>query len=179
MYFIPGALINILTFPGVICHEIAHKFFCDITNVPVYKVCYFDLKNSGGHVIHGEPKDLKSAVLISIGPLLINTVLCSLIGSVAIIPFEILNIGLLEPSLSFLLWVSISLGMHAFPSNTDMQSLQSFIKRKESNKWLLLVATLFCYLFKIANYLRFCWFDLLYAILIASLGPNLLIEFLK
>ena len=52
---IPGPIIALLTFPGVIVHEFAHKLFCDIFNVPVYYVNYFKrlvcyLVKSGGEV---------------------------------------------------------------------------------------------------------------------------------
>lgn len=41
---IPGFLISIATFPGVIVHEAAHQLFCRLTKVAVLDVCYFRLK---------------------------------------------------------------------------------------------------------------------------------------
>ncbi len=78
MFFIPGWLLALVTFPGVIVHEIAHRFFCDVTDTPVYEVAYFRPgQNPAGYVIHGPAKNLRAGLLISAGPLLINTVLCS------------------------------------------------------------------------------------------------------
>ena len=34
-------LTSLLTFPGVVSHEFAHKFFCDLFEIKVRKVCYF------------------------------------------------------------------------------------------------------------------------------------------
>lgn len=33
---IPGFLISLVTFPGVMVHELAHLVFCKLTNTPVY-----------------------------------------------------------------------------------------------------------------------------------------------
>lgn len=45
MIIIPGFLISLLTFPGVMVHEFAHQLFCRIMRVPVYDVVYFQAKN--------------------------------------------------------------------------------------------------------------------------------------
>lgn len=41
MLFIPGVIISIITFPGVIVHELAHQIFCYLMKIPVYEVKYF------------------------------------------------------------------------------------------------------------------------------------------
>ncbi|AVP88013.1 hypothetical protein phytr_10860 [Candidatus Phycorickettsia trachydisci] len=68
--------------------------------------------------------------------------------------------------------------MHALPSNKDIQNLKIFIKKKEPNKYLAFIITVFCYFFKIINYLRFFGLDFVYAILIFSVGHNLLTNYL-
>src|SRR5579864_5151355 len=122
MFFIPGWLIAILTFPGIICHEIAHRFFCDIAGVPVYEICYFRVGNPAGYVQHGPARNLKSAFLISIGPLIINTLLCSLITFAAVIPIFILNATDTGGASILLRWVGFSIGMHAFPRSEEHTS---------------------------------------------------------
>ena len=53
---IPGWLISLVTFPGVVVHEAAHRFFCDVTDTPVYEVSYFRPRGKpAGYVIHGRP----------------------------------------------------------------------------------------------------------------------------
>ena len=58
MFFIPGQLISLLTFPGVIVHEWAHKLYCNWTGVLVHKVVYFQFANPAGYVLHSEPKNI-------------------------------------------------------------------------------------------------------------------------
>ena len=41
MIIIPGWLIGLVTFPGVIVHEAAHLFFCKLRRVAVFDVCFF------------------------------------------------------------------------------------------------------------------------------------------
>jgi hypothetical protein len=40
---IPGFIISLLTFPGVIVHEWAHKIACNLFDVAVFRVVYFKL----------------------------------------------------------------------------------------------------------------------------------------
>ena len=46
MMIIPGFIISILTFPGVIVHELAHQICCYICGIKVYEVKYFQFKKS-------------------------------------------------------------------------------------------------------------------------------------
>lgn len=73
--FIPGIIISIITFPGVIVHELAHQLFCRWFKIPVFEVCYFRFENPIGYVIHEPAKKGYQTILISIGPFIINTIL--------------------------------------------------------------------------------------------------------
>ena len=77
-------VISLLTFPGIIIHELAHSIFCNITQVQVYKVCYFRLGNPSGFVIHEPADSYWKALLIDIAPFLINTLTSLLIFAIAI-----------------------------------------------------------------------------------------------
>ena len=172
MFLIPGPLISILTFPGVIVHEISHRFFADIARVPVYEVCYFKFGNPSGYVIHGSTKTLKQSFLISVGPLIINSILCMLLTFAAIYPIVILNCETYNPLFIFLLWVGISIGMHAFPSNQDAQVFVKSVKDHKGKSLLWIISATFSFIIKIANLLRILWFDLFYAIIISVLLPK-------
>ena len=67
MFMIPGFLVALVTFPGIICHEIAHKFFCDIAGVPVYAAAVipiFILTAAGFEkIIADGPRRFDAAVL--------------------------------------------------------------------------------------------------------------------
>ncbi|HSI19038.1 MAG TPA: hypothetical protein VK980_14790 [Sphingomonas sp.] len=172
MFFIPGWLIELLTFPGVIVHEIGHRIFCHLTGVPVYQVRYYKFWGKpSGFVIHGPAPSLKAALLIAIGPLILNTLLCSLLTFSAVVPLFILR----DSSTAFpdilLMWFGVSAGMHAFPSNHDMEGFTDFLLEAGHGDALVMVAQAFALLFKIANFLRVVWFDAIYAVLVAAFLP--------
>lgn len=171
MFFIPGWLISILTFPGVIAHEIGHRIFADLAKVPVYKACYFRVGNPAGYVIHAPIHGLKKSFLISVGPLLVNTLLCMMITFSAVFPFFILKAQQSNPVFAFLMWVGISIGMHAFPSNDDMENFVHEVKESKHGGLLLVFAKLFAGFFWLANKLRFFWFDFFYAVGISMILP--------
>lgn len=171
---IPGFIISLLTFPGVIVHEFAHRFFRDVAKVPVYKVCYFRLGNLAGFVIHEPVKKLRSAPPISIGPLIINTFLCALLTFSAILPIFILKEQKYSGIFLILLWIGISIGMHAFPSDEDMKSFAETVKDTKGLGILLILAIFFSILLRIANALRVVWFDAIYAIAVSLLLPWLI-----
>jgi len=171
MLIIPGWLIAIVTFPGVIAHEIVHRLFADWAKVPVYKVCYFRVGNPVGYVIHGPVSSLKSSFLISVGPLIVNTLLCAIITFSAVFPIYILDAEQYSLVFPLLIWVGFSLGMNAFPSNDDMESLVNNIKSTKQGGILLLVVKLFAGLLRLANALRVIWFDAIYALGVTMLLP--------
>src|SRR5579862_7910264 len=107
---IPGFLIAILTFPGVIVHEFAHLLFCKLTGTPVLKVCYFRIGNPAGYVIHGQPPSVWKHILIGIGPFFVNT-LIGLVMGIAAMPMHIDTDHLdnLSPLGAILLWLAVSI----------------------------------------------------------------------
>jgi hypothetical protein len=175
VFIIPGWLIALFTFPGVVCHEMAHRFFCDSARVPVYAVSYIRVGNPAGYVVHGPVKNLKDAFLISIGPLIVNTAMCSLISFAAVVPIAILEVA--DPSITsvVLMWVGVSMGMHAFPSNTDMDNFSAIVQNTGNRGFPHFVGKFFSGLFAVANALRFFWFDAIYALLVALLLPLLML----
>ena len=118
---IPGELIALLTFPGVIIHEAAHMLFCKWGRVAVLDVCFFRFGNPAGYVIHEEPRNFHTAFLISVGPFIVNSLLCILLCFPAFVPVRIFDRA--DPISYFLLWLGLSIGMHAFPSTQDAKVL--------------------------------------------------------
>jgi hypothetical protein len=173
MFFIPGFVIAILTFPGVMVHEAAHRLFCDLAGVPVYEVCYFRIGNPSGYVVHGPTKSLRASFLITIGPLIVNTLLCAAIcfGPIIAVSLEVADV----PGVFVLLgWLGISIGMHAFPSPQDAANFSAVV-RASGRGFLHVVARVFQALVWLAHLLRFFWFDLIYAVVIAGLAPALIV----
>jgi len=161
-----GWLIAILTFPGIIVHEWAHKFFCDRANVPVYKTCYFRLGNPAGFVIHGSVDSYGKAFLIDIAPFVINTSIAFLIFLVAVNA---------SPGIAayLLYWLGISIAMHSFPSSGDADNLWGYSKIAWKSNPLALSGFPIVGLIKLAKMLSAIWFDLLYAIALLLLAAFL------
>lgn len=155
---IPGEVIALLTFPGVIIHELAHKIFCEITGVRVYEVCYFRLGNPAGYVRHEPVRGYNQAFLIHVAPFLLNSILAFVIFLFAL---HVIPEGYFQ---CFLGWLGISIAMHSFPSNEDANNLWSYSKRAWKEAPLALLGFPIVVLIKIANVLSIVWFDLLYAI---------------
>src|SRR3954452_13425533 len=103
---VPRSLVALVTFPGVIVHEIAHQFFCRITDTAVLKVCYFRLGNPSGYVVHEWPRSPGRHLLISIAPFFVNTILGALIAAPATIATGFTNP---DPLNLFLMWLGISI----------------------------------------------------------------------
>ena len=175
MFFMPGWLIALATFPGVIVHEIAHRFFCDVTDTPVYEVAYFRPgQNPAGYVVHGQPRSVKAGLLISAGPLLINTVLCAVLTFTVAYELIVLDSGLHDPVLIVLAWLGYSIGMHAFPSRQDAASFTAQVHAARGHGVVLLAARAASALITLANALRVIWFDAIYAVAVSLALPALL-----
>jgi hypothetical protein len=150
-------LIALVTFPGIILHEWAHKFFCDRTRVPVYKTCYFRLGNPAGYVIHGPIYSYGKAFLITTAPFLVNTVIALILFFIAVIIPSVLITCLL-------CWLGISIAMHSFPSSEDADSLWHYSKKAWWRNPLAIFGFPVVGLIKLAGKLSAIWFDLLYSV---------------
>lgn len=156
--FIPGWLISMLTFPGIIIHEWAHKKICDWSGVKIKKVVYFRFGNPAGYVIHEEPKEYKQTFWISVGPLIINSIITIFLGIFASSLDSSSNLYL------FVLWLAISIGMHSFPSDHDAKNVLEESRRLKEKSKIHYLAYPFFALIWLANKLSFFWLDVIYAI---------------
>jgi hypothetical protein len=178
MFFIPGFIISIATFPGVIVHELGHLLFCRLRGVPVFAVKFFspDIKTSG-YVIHAKPESFSSTFLICVGPLLLNTLLCLLICLPVAIPYRLFGDRSLVTY--FYLWLGISIGMHAFPSTKDASNLwEEARSAANKGKFLTIVSMPVVGLIYLANLLSFFWFDAIYGFAVGVLLPQFLVKLL-
>lgn len=171
--FIPGEIISVVTFPGIIVHEFAHMFFCKLRKVAVFDACYFRVGNPAGYVVHENTTNFTTTFLISMGPFFVNTLLCLLICLPAYMPMSFFNLD--NPLSYFLMWLGVSIGMHAIPSDQDASNVyeQAKVKIKDKNLLALLSFPLvgMIYLF---NILRIVWVDLFYGIAIGVWVPKLI-----
>ena len=161
MFFIPGQLISILSFPGVIVHEFAHVLFCKLRNVAIFDVCYFRVGDPSGFVIHEATPNFTTTFLVSMGPFFVNTLLCLFICLPAYMPVKFFDLN--HPLSYFLIWLGVSIGMHAIPSNQDASNVYEQAKEQVKH-WNILAIISFPLVFMIFifNILRFFWIDLIY-----------------
>jgi hypothetical protein len=175
MIIIPGFLIAWATFPGVIVHEAAHMLFCKLRRVAIFDVCFFRFGNPCGYVLHEAVDNFTTAWLICMGPFFINSLLCVSICFPAYLPIRVFQVE--EPLSYFLLWLGISIGMHAFPSTHDATVLfQQAKKAAKSFHPLAILSFPLVLLIIVANAGRIVWADYLYGFFIGLGLPALFIE---
>jgi hypothetical protein len=175
MIFIPGFLIALVTFPGVIVHEAAHQFFCKRNGLGVLEVCYFRIGNPAGYVIHETTAAFRPMWMVAMGPFFVNTTLCVLFCSAAFIPIGMLGVD--DPLAILFMWLGISIGMHAIPSGQDMQGIWRLMPSEaRARNPLALVSYPIVALVFLFNLLRIFWADAIYAVLIGVAAPWLLFK---
>lgn len=170
---IPGLLISILTFPGVIVHELAHQLMCRILGIAVLDACYFRIGNPSGYVVHEAPKENYKNILIGVGPFFVNTIIGALIAAPSAI--AVIKFGSGSFVDYFLAWLGVSIAMHSFPSTGDAKSIWQSVWRRETSVGTKLIATpvvLLIYLFAIGSIF---WLDLLYGVVVSMAVPNIIV----
>ena len=178
MFIIPGFLISLITFPGVIVHELGHLIFCKLMKVPIYDVKYFQMQNPCGYVAH-EPTDSPwKTFIISIGPFIVNTI----IGIIIMFPISLelfVFKNYYNPIYFILGWIGISILMHAFPSSGDAKVLYANVIKNSEISFLVKIFVLpvvgLIYLGSIGSVI---WLDLFYAVNISILIPKFLCMFI-
>lgn len=174
---IPGFLITWVTFPGVIVHELAHAFFCRLFGLPIYHICYFQFAmgrgQPSGYVVHGRASRPGQDLMVSIGPFFVNTVVGAVIAAPAAIPFTLGSPDALD---LFLMWLGVSIAMHAFPSTGDARSAWGSIHRPTTPLLMKAVGTPVIALIYVGALGSMFWLDALYGIAVAGLLPNLLVK---
>jgi hypothetical protein len=175
MFFIPGIIITIITFPGVVVHELAHQLFCRWCGVAVFEVKYFQPANPAGYVLHEPVRNPVHQLLIGIGPFIVNTLLAVIIAFPAAIPVMKFSSG--NPQDYLLLYLSISIGMHAFPSTGDAQTMWQTLWHGENTPvWLKAVLVPVMVIIYAGALGAFFWLDLAYGLGVSLGLPVLLIK---
>jgi len=158
--FILGIVISVITFPGVIIHELSHKLFCNFTNVKVLGVCYFRFANPVGYVIHEQPNTFRQSFFITIGPFILGTV-------VSLAFFVISKVFPHKSALGYILiWIGGSIAMHSFPSSGDAKNLWRETNRHIKKSFLAVIGYPAVLLIFVASFLSMFWFDLWYAVIL-------------
>lgn len=177
MFLIPGNIIAALTFPGVVVHELAHFLFCRLFKVPVYQVCYFQAENPAGYVIHQEPRHWGQSALIAMGPFFLNSILGSFFAFPSVLrAFEFEGATSLADQI--LIWLGISIAMHAIPSKTDIKSMWQSVSGVKAPWLAKVVIAPVAGLMHVLALGSIIWLDLLYGVCIIGLPPHILVGML-
>lgn len=178
--FAPGTFISILTFPGIVIHEFAHYIFCKLFHCKVYEVRFFRFGNPAGYVIHDQSSKSWQNVMISIGPFIVNTIIGIILASlVTLNGANYLDIIMDNRSI-LLIWLSISILMHAFPSSGDAQSLvESVLKNKRVNIFVKILTLPIIGIIYIGAFGSRFWLDLVYAILVTFFVPSIIMQYIN
>ncbi|MBX7153286.1 metalloprotease family protein [bacterium] len=173
---IPGFVVALATFPGVIVHEFAHQFFCRIRRVAVFEVVYLRIGNPVGYVVHEIPKFPLDNIWIGIGPFFVNTIIGALIAfpsSIQVIQFHAGNF--LD---YFLVWLGVSVAMHAFPSTGDAKSIWESTWKSDVSWTVKAIAIPVVGLIYAGAAGSVIWLDMFYGFGVAMGIPNLLVMLL-
>jgi hypothetical protein len=173
MFLVPGVLVTLLTFPGVIVHEAAHQLFCRWLRVAVLDVRYLRLGNPSGFVIHEVPPTALKHLLIAVGPVMVNTVVGALVALPAVFPVIYLGAG--TPLHALLLWLGISIAMHAFPSTTDAKAVWASLKSPRTPLSLKLTAMPVVGLIYLGALGSRIWLDVVYAFFAINVIPSVML----
>lgn len=176
--FIPGILITIVTFPGVIVHELAHQLFCRLYKIPVFKVVYFQAQNPAGYVLHEVPDNKFHSIMISVGPFFVNTIVGALIALPSSLP--VLEFNHAASLLDYvLIYLGVAIAMHSFPSTGDAKSIWNAVKEENTPLWVKIIAYPVVGLIYLGAVGSFFWLDLVYGIAVILGLPHLLISILS
>ena len=115
--------------------------------------------------------------MIGVGPFIVNTVLGALISFPAALPVFTFNSGGILDYI--LIYLGVSIAMHAFPSSGDADSIWSQVKEKETPLWVKFLGYPIVGLIYLASIGRYVWLDLLYGVGVAIGFPYLVIWLLK
>jgi len=168
---IPGFIIALLTFPGVIVHEFAHQVFCHLTGTRVIKVCYFRFGNPAGYVLHERPSSTWHHILIGIGPLFVNSLIGFWLGTMAP-PIE--DYAKWDLPGAAILWLAVSIGMHSFPSTGDAKAIWSSLWQRGTPFLARVLGVPLVGLIYLGAFGSFFWLDFLYGVAIAVVLPRYL-----
>ena len=173
---VPGWAISIVTFPGVIVHEMAHQFFCRLTRVAVLDVCYFRFGNPAGYVVHEAPRFASQTIIIGVGPFVFNSLVGAFIAAPGAIP--VLHFQSAQPIDYFLIWLGVSVAMHSFPSTGDANNIWQALRSEKVPVIAKLVGAPLVAVIYLGAIGSVVWLDAIYGVALAMLLPKLMISLL-
>jgi hypothetical protein len=166
---IPGRIIDMITFPGVVMKAVARRLWCDVLRIDVYEVRYFE-----GTVIHAPIETVGHAALLAFAPMSVNTALCAVLMFPLYFTLD-LGVDLKDsPALFILLWTGFSVGMHALPSSAMVIGyLKGLPDAARRGVGFAVLRTVVVPSFVMIDVLKRFWIDAVYVVLVGTAAPAL------
>jgi len=174
---IPSQIVALLTFPGVVAHEVVEQLFCRWLGVAVLDVCYFRFGNPPGYVTHEPNLPMRQTLWIGLGPFFVNSLLGALVAFPAVLPALEFRVSTVQSYI--LAWLGISIAAHALPDHESAVILWRSVWSRQRSFLMRLVATPLVGLVLIASAERVIGLDLLYGIAVVAAPPVLLLYILR
>jgi hypothetical protein len=166
---IPGYLVAVATFPGVIVHEWGHALFCRLTKTKIHQICYFRVGTPSGYVLHEPPSTVWKNLLIGVAPFWVNTIMGFIVGLLAGLflyrSHRLFYLGVI------IAWVALSIAMHSFPSTGDAKTIWAAIWAKGAPILPRIVGTPLVGIIYIGAIGSVIWLDLAFGSTIALALP--------
>lgn len=169
--------VALLTFPGVVMHQAVEQLFCRWARVAVVNVCYFQLGNPAGYVVHEPGLNLSKSLLIGLGPFFVNSLLGALVAFPAALTALEFRVATLPGYV--VAWLGISIATQAIPNTGSTTFLWDAVWSRQRS-WLtrLLAAPIAGSMFLLSAG-RYIGLDLVYGVAIVAAPPFLLLHFLR
>ena len=167
---------SLLTAPGVMVHELAHAFFCLVSGVKIYKINLFRFGQVAGYVVHEEPRGFLASLLITFGPLIINSYLALYLFTFVNGPYNLASF--LNWHFILFLWIGIAVGLHAIPSTGDAQSLLKNANRHILRNPLKIIFYPLVLILYILNLLKRLYIDIIFVAVLFYISRHYFILYL-
>ncbi|MEK7625581.1 MAG: hypothetical protein AAB467_04535 [Patescibacteria group bacterium] len=154
---------SLITSPGVVLHEFGHLLFCLLAGVRVYRVKLFGFGKIAGFVEHAEPNGFFQSLLISFGPLTVNSFISLILFSQITPPYFTWIHGIE-------IWIGVVSALHSIPSSGDAGTLMIISTKKLLRNPLAVLGYPFVMVIHILNFLKRFHLHFIYAVVLFWLG---------
>lgn len=153
----------LLTAPGVMVHELGHALFCVLSGIKIHKIKLFRFGNPAGYVVHDEPNNFIASLLVTFGPLVVNSL-------TALLLFARTTLEHFTWQTVLLAWLGAAIGLHAIPSDGDAKTLLSTTNRRIWRNPFVVIGYPFVLLLSILNLFKRLHIDFIYMLVLLWLG---------
>ena len=123
---------------------------------------------------HGQYDHWYQCVLISSGPFFVNSLIGVLLAFIVV-----MNSSYSEDLVFidiFLIWLSVSIAMHAIPSRGDAKSMWKAVSGNKAPFLAKIIVSPIIAIIYLLSWGSFFWLDLIYGVCVCFLGPQFIVD---